>query len=144
MQAFKLRKQLVHLTDEQRDEARQRLAAGETGAKIAADMDVCESTISRLRDGKRERRRAEIASKVWVKRIRILPDNNNDIPMQVCERLHCRLTVAACASRWQASKGAEERYPSCKGCPIGQRNQRRAEIAYAASRVSKSAIVRTE
>lgn len=62
------------------------------------------------------------------KRLRILPEDNASRPMQQCDRLRARLTVAACAERSERAEAElkvvwyNRKYTVCEGCPIGKAN----------------------
>lgn len=71
-----------------------------------------------------------------VRRLRVLPEDNTSLPIQVCERLDVRLTIAACAARWSKAETYQpdvriptnSRYAPCAGCPIGQKNERAMRV----------------
>lgn len=64
--------------------------------------------------------------------LRLLPEDNASQPVQVCERLRARLTVTACAFRFErAKKEAKSKVQpwdrtcgACEGCPIGEANSK--------------------
>lgn len=60
--------------------------------------------------------------------LRVLPADNIERPMQVCEVLNAKLTTAACAIRYQRAEAGHVQVGVCKGCKIGRGNYL-AEVA---------------